>query len=278
MRGIAIDTLRGLGVTAIPATALELVSVDGTYYPLQPLLLKCQREPIPLRWPDIAYEHFAGIVGSRRWDMVDDALNASLRVQVAPPNTAQHPDLNLLHTRPIASNMDVAVPIAGLQVSDARGAVFAPDTPAGYELDTLWHVACANTAAEPIDQETRLKRDDIVIDVIEGESMFIASKILTMSYVVAGGADVAPYGALVAIPSHHVLAFHCLTSADTALRTGYALADFADHCYRRSSAAVSREVFYWYGGQIQQLSRTDPQGLTDLNVTGMFEQVYREMP
>lgn len=278
VRQIAINTLLGLGVIVAPAASLELVAVDGTRYYLKTLLSKCQQEP-DTRWPHIVYDHFTAAGVCAPPEPARDRVADHIRVQVAPPHTAGQRDPKLLHAKPIASDIDTAVPLAGLLL-DSSGTEAGTGEPAvaGRDADELWTLASANTAAEPIDHRNRLERNDIVIDVLEGESPFVASKIAVMSYLVASEIGPAPYGVLIAIPDQHMIAFHRLTSAANALFTGYLMIDFAGHFAERGRAPVTREIFYWYDGQMQQLTRTDPKGVTDLHLTGAFEQVYREMP
>ncbi|WP_433603085.1 hypothetical protein ACQPXH_15845 [Nocardia sp. CA-135953] len=49
-------------------------------------------------------------------------------------------------------------------------------------------------------------------------------------------------------------------------------------CARCTTDAVTHEVFYGYDDQMQQLTRTDDKGVTELHITGAFDQVFREMP
>ncbi|MBF6150020.1 hypothetical protein [Nocardia nova] len=262
----------------MPAASLELVAIDGTRYYLRSLLSKCQQEP-DARWPHIVYDHFTAAGVCAPFPPTRDPVADHIRVQVAPPHTADRRDSKLLHAKPISSDIDTAVPLAGLLL-DSPGTETRTGEHAvrGRDADELWTLASANTAAEPIDHRNRLERNDVVIDVLEGRSPFVASKITVMSYLIASEIGPAPYGVLVAIPDQHMIAFHRLSSAANALFTGYLLIDFAAHFAERGSAPVTREIFYWYDGQMQQLTRTDPEGVTDLHITGAFEQVFREMP
>ncbi|WP_433598130.1 hypothetical protein ACQPXH_20385 [Nocardia sp. CA-135953] len=244
-------------------------------------MTKCRREPDHVRWPNIVYDHFAEVTGHtpQKAAVDDEELAARICVQVVPPLTTSVAGPEALRARPIASDMDTRVPVAELVLNRPdRLTPVDKNVLVGSDIDALWSIAHANTAAEPIDRQSRIKRDDVVIEVLEGDSMFVASKIGDMSRLVVSEIGEAPFGVMVAIPNRHTLAFHRLTKASTVLANAHILIDFAADFARCTTDPVTHEIFYWYDGQMQQLTRTDDKGVTELHITGAFDQVFREMP
>jgi hypothetical protein len=126
-------------------------------------------------------------------------------------------------------------------------------------LDTLRAAGRANLVSEPVEYETTTRPEDgTPVHLVSGESMFVASKALVLAELMrlTIGQEPSDNGALVAVPSRHLLAYHPIADgrAVTALND---LASFAVSAYRDNPGPVSPRLFWWRAGALTCLTTLD---------------------
>lgn len=145
--------------------------------------------------------------------------------------------------------------------------------------------AMANLRDLPVEGMETVEDDSgMRFEVVVGDSFYTASRVLALDSVVrqATGQQLTEYGALVAMPFRHQLAFHVIrdTSVIPSL-TGMAV--FAASGYADTPGAISPYVYWWHGGTITQLSREADDGdglqlVVDDDFQELLEHLVAEEP
>jgi len=111
--------------------------------------------------------------------------------------------------------------------------------------EALFRHALANLDREEAPEQTTLTGpDDVAIEVVGGESYYVAAHAMRLRE--RGVPDDHPYGALVAVPARHVFFFHVIEDARV-LAAVRSLASLATEAFRRGPGAISDQV-YWVRG------------------------------
>lgn len=110
--------------------------------------------------------------------------------------------------------------------------------------------------AEPLGGLESLKvGPGVIVDLIEGESVFTASKLLVLPEVlrrVYGDRDF-PHGVLVALPDRHHLLIHPITGPQV-IPALQAMASLVATQYASAVGGVSPSVYWWNAGRMERLS------------------------
>lgn len=113
--------------------------------------------------------------------------------------------------------------------------------------------------------------------VVEGESLFIASKILGRPPLLSQLIVPSPHGVLFAIPNRHLIAYHNVVDAGV-LKMVEALLGFARNYFEQGPGSVSPDLFFWHGEHLQQITRTEPESHSiRVEVDGPFADALGEL-
>jgi hypothetical protein len=131
-----------------------------------------------------------------------------------------------------------------------------------FGLDALLDAGLANLRSLELEAHEVLAHDDARVEVVLGESMFTASRLLVLDDVVARlGLHVDPdLGVFVAAPYRHQLDLHVVRDV-TAVPSLQLLAGFAHAGFGDSAGPVSPSVYWWRPHAIERVSTVDDDGV-----------------
>jgi hypothetical protein len=129
-------------------------------------------------------------------------------------------------------------------------------------LADLRRAGLANLRTVTFDQHEVLEHQGGRVDILLGDSMFVASTLVVLADVLAGLGIPAPgpRGVFVAAPFRHQLAFHVVRDA-TAIPSLNVMAAFARAGFDDAPGPVSPDVFWWRDGTLEQLTVNDADGI-----------------
>jgi len=125
---------------------------------------------------------------------------------------------------------------------------------------------------------TRLAAGDYDFKALSGESFFTATLALLMEQVLAaydGGVD-QTYGALVAVPFRHQLAWRAVDGPGV-IPTVNAMVSFAINGHSDGAGPVSPHLFWVHNGRWQQLTRIAEDGSVSVEVSGEFQTALEKL-
>jgi hypothetical protein len=142
----------------------------------------------------------------------------------------------------------------------------------------LRQAALANLRSLPAPRHLHLDRADGNLDVIYGESLYTASRLLTLPDLltqVLGSAD-APYGVLAAMPGRHRAHLHVLRDS-TALPSLKLIARYTRLVHGEEPGPISPHVLWWRDGTWIQLSRDPGDATSALRISGELAAILRDL-
>lgn len=131
-----------------------------------------------------------------------------------------------------------------------------PDAPIDWPVDgeALWKIAMENLRAE---EDPHIVRAALTEEadalVVSGESYFITSRLLILADILP--ASSFPYGALVTVPSRHIMVIHPITGPEV-YGALIAMRLKALELYDEQPGPLSAEVYWWIDGTIEAVSVT----------------------
>lgn len=233
--------------------------------------------------------------GRRAWEsLIRDHVDKLVRAMEAPSAVETLPADELwarLYPRLTAADNLPNDPAFGYATVPAPGlrqvlALDLPDTVQTLPGDALAQLgdlaelrlrAMNNLRALPIEDHDIVKQGDgAKFRLVTGASFFTSSRVLVLDELAERVGDtIGPYGALVAMPFRHLLAFHPIEGADV-LPSLNALATFAAFRYEEAPGPVSPYVYWWRPGRLVQLSERSEDGLT-ITVGPEFHDVLEKL-
>ena len=181
----------------------------------------------------------------------------------------------LSYARPLAGDLVEVLSV------DLGGTVvhLRDDDVAGIGMGRLRAAGRRNLLADEIESHEVVGEAGVgAMHVLEGASHFTASKVLEFEELlrVTWGADDLPYGAVVALPSRHLIAFHPIEGVDVldaVPRLTRLVASLCDG----SPGGLSPFVYWWRKGRLTQLSGLDDFGrvrvMVDDELTGVLNEL-----
>lgn len=147
----------------------------------------------------------------------------------------------------------------------------------GWEI--LHAQALANLEALPVEESRRVAVEGGgTFRLLEGESMFTASRALTLPTlgVELGDAPPTARGWLLAVPHRHLLLWHTVESLDVVNVVG-AMARLAADQYADSPGSISPHLYWWDGTGYQQLTHVAEDGTASIVVSPELQHVLEEL-
>lgn len=232
--------------------------------------------------------------GERAWRKI---IQGHVRTVVAgmdqpsPFDTMSAPDilaatyLRLMPVDDVPANMSYARIIApdlaevlNLDLPETI-AYFTDDHVARLGYDALREAGLANLGTVTTADHQTLAQDDATIEVLLGESMFTASRLLVFEQVLdrCGMTADPDLGAFVGVPNRQQLDFHVAADA-RAIPSLNTLAAFTAAGYRDTAGALSPNVYWWRPGDLRRISRFTQDGPVievDEELLAVFEELTR---
>jgi hypothetical protein len=224
------------------------VVVEGEPPPrfgLVDLAKKClQAQEDPERWPGVVADHFNSLARSgaemeQLEQMTFDEVRDLLRVRLYPPGLSATVGRDSLVLREVAPCLDEVL------VVDLPSVVVTvkPEIVAGWgrEPDELLALARDNIREEDVGHERVELDGGVVIDLFEGESHFVASRVLVLDL---DQELEAPLGALVGIPNRHTMAMHVIRDLGIQAEATRVMLGWLDQAHREGPGSVSPHLFW----------------------------------
>lgn len=256
----------------------HLEAADGQVYGLWNVAAGCKAAGARRHWPDVVQAHVTSLLSEPVEPStlpVDEVLaHAVLRVygtHSIPPEAR----LRLTHAREIAEDLVETV------VLDTPTSVVTllDDEVERCGRDALWAAGLEHLVAEPLGEVDRLDvRGGAAVTVIEGESVYTASKLLVLPDVLRRvyGDRAYPDGLLVAMPDRHHLLLHPIDDGGV-IPALQGMASTVAHFYASAVGGVSPSVYWWRDGTLERLSAVGGEGGIEVVVGEAFGEVLERL-
>ncbi|WP_433179392.1 immunity 49 family protein [Actinoallomurus sp. CA-150999] len=252
LRGLAYDYFARRGVR--PTVEGGAVTHDGRLSPLTTLAQRCRTTPEE-HWPELVAEHFARLEGaSQGGEGREELLRQSYLRLVSGDAFAGDAADHFRYTRPVAEDLLLALALNA--PTSVRILSDADVTRAG--LDELWAAGRANLLGEPVKHTEMRGRSGALLHSVSGDSHFVASKALVLSELAQAvtGRELPEAGALVAVPTRHLLAFHPIVDG-TVVDAVNDLSDYALGAYQDGPGSLTPRLYWWHRGRLVCLTVVD---------------------
>ena len=198
-------------------------------------------------------EHFRRLEAGRQGDEDAEELlrNTYLRLL---PDDALPADGAFRYVRPVSTGL---VAVLALDAPDTVRILNDEDV-ARADFPTLWAAGRANLLAEPVEYEELDGPSGAVLHSVYGDSHFVAAKALVLPQSVRAltGRELPEHGALVVVPTRHLLAFHPIVDG-TVVDAVNELAAYGLGAYQDGPGSLSPLLYWWYQGQLVCLTVFD---------------------
>ncbi|UQA93798.1 immunity 49 family protein [Streptomyces halobius] len=278
LRNLAADYFLARDGTR-PTIGGGAVERGGRLSPLTALAQRC-RTVAERHWPELVAEHFARLESASQGDegaaeLLRQTYLRLLPADAFPADAAGH----FRYARPVAEDL-----VAALALDTPTSIRLLNDADvARAGLDELWAAGRANLLGEPVEHVEVRGPSGALLHSVSGASHFIASKALMLPELaqVVTGRELPEAGALVAVPTRHLLAFHPIvdgTLADAVNELGtYALGAYED-----GPGSLTPRLYWWHQSRLvcltvfdhenRSLSVQPPQELLEMMKTLRGEQ------
>ena len=271
-----IEAFRVRGVVVHREDATTLGAESGAHFPLDNVFARCSGAPRSA-WDGIIGGHVQVMIEAMRESdpafiaaLSDDEFYSKLRERIVAPCVLDSVGA-YSYSVPLLAVPDA--PRRVLNLSSPNRALTLSDSHfEGRDIDAAWAAGRKNTAAIEFEGTQILEREGICIEVLDGDSIYLASKIADMTTLISTHLGECLYGVLFAVPNAYELAFHRPRDADDAVSAVTALAELADVFSRSTPSPLSRSVFFWRDGEYSQVS--DGAAIA---LTGIFASTVAEL-
>ena len=250
----------GLEVTAY---ADHVVDSSGRIFGLANVAAECHNDERGERsWREITTRHTDRIVRATDAPSPFDTMSRAELYAATYPRLMPSKDLRQVrvsYAREVAEDvsevLNVDLPESVAMFLDEHVERFGP-------LADLRRAGLANLRTVTFDQHEVLEHQGGRVDILLGDSMFVASTLVVLADVLAGLGLPAPgpRGVFVAAPFRHQLAFHVLQDS-TAIPSLDVLAALARAGFDDAPGPVSPDVFWWRDGTLEKLTVNEPDGI-----------------
>lgn len=274
VRRLMVEEFARAGLTG-EAFADHVRTDDGRVWGLWNVAATCHAEGAQRGWPEVVHRHVESLLtpAPSPEDLTADEVLAAavLRVygdeSISPESRAE-----MTYARELAPGL-----LEGLVLdSPTMVTVLLDPTVARVGVDRLRAAGLEHLLTEPAGDVDRItSRAGAVLTVLEGESVFTASRVLVMPDTLRRmfGQREYPDGVLVAVPDRHHLWAHPVddTSVVPALQS---LAGLAAQTYATAVGGVSPSVYWWRDGALTRVSALDPEGGVAVDVGPELTEVF----
>ncbi|WP_345434022.1 immunity 49 family protein [Actinoallomurus vinaceus] len=252
LRGLAYDYFARRG--GRPAVEGGAIAHDGRLSPLTTLAQRCRTIPEE-HWPELVAEHFTRLEGaSQGGEGREELLRQSyLRLVSGDAFDGDAAD-HFRYARPVAEDLLVALALNA--PTSVRILSDADVTRAG--LDELWAAGRANLLGEPVKHMETRGPSGALLHSVSGDSHFVASKALVLPELAQAvtGRELPEAGALVAVPTRHLLAFHPIVDG-TVVDAVNDLSGYALGAYQDGPGSLTPRLYWWHQGRLVCLTVFD---------------------
>lgn len=256
IRATGVQVLAGLGLQARPsADGTMLETTTDTSFGLDNAVAKCLAAPRET-WRDVLEKHFGSVVrglsGPTIGDLTPEQLDAQIRTRLVHVSAMVQGAVDLTYARPVTDELGLALCV------DFPETVLYVDSTRAAELDqdAMFARGQRNTDTEPIDEAFLI--DGTGVTVLQGESVFIASKIANMERLVQQVfGRPAPHGVIVAVPDRNTALLHLVESREAVTAIGE-LTRIAAEQFARGVGALTQTSYHWRDGRFSRLGSLDP--------------------
>ncbi|WP_338694837.1 immunity 49 family protein [Streptomyces sp. Q6] len=254
LRGLVTDHLHSRTGTR-PTVVGDTAEADGRRHPLTNLAQSCAAAPEE-HWPELVDAHFDSLAEASQGGESAEELLARTCLRLVAPGTLSAADAaaGFGYLRGVADGLHLALAL------DAPTSVrlLTDEDVARAGADELWAAARRNLVRAPMrSEEVRLDGHPVLYSVY-GDSPFVSSKALVLPEVVAEvtGRRMPEAGALVVVPTRHLLAFHPIVDGSAADAVND-LATYAFRAHQDGPGSLSPRVYWWHGGRLTSLTAVD---------------------
>ncbi|GIG38763.1 hypothetical protein [Cellulomonas phragmiteti] len=265
LRGIAADAFRRAGCEVVVHDD-HLAATDGRDFGLWNLAATCHGSGGRAAWPAVVARHVDQVLNPPPGP---DSLSPEELLDIAVLRVAAVDQL----PEPVLARLGYATEVVDgllqVLVADfpATVATLGDDDVERVGLDRLLAAGRARLLAEPVEHEVMELEGGARLEMLSGESVYVASKVLVLADVLRSlhGERSYPDGVLVAVPSRTDLLFHVPVDSGvvTALQT---LAGGAAKMWSTAAGGVSPSVYWWRDGALTRVSRLDDEGRVAVEV------------
>jgi hypothetical protein len=225
---------------------------EPTQWGLANLAQRCNQED-PSRWESIVATHFTALQQMVGRDL--DALGADfeqvrpiLRVRLMPDESMGGVAIGETASRRPASGI-----VANLvyDFPDSTASVHE-DHLAGWPVDAdeAFDIAIANVRAEPPPAAETIDADGVELNVMAGDSFYVASRALFLGELLDGARD-----GVFAVPNRHVLIWYPLADLSV-VKAMSPMFQIAMNLFREGPGSISDQLYWWRGGEFVHLPHT----------------------
>jgi len=260
--------VRSLAQRAFAAAGVDVVihddhfrATDGRMYGLWNLAASCHNAPGGRReWPTVVERHVRALLAptAEPEDLAHEEFLARTFLRVYGQGALPMDGENLSYARPVADDLIEAL---ALDFPESVTTLRDQDV-ARFDLEELRRAGLEHLLREPVDEiETVDLRDGASFQVVFGESVYTASRILAMRDLLTRvyGEREYPDGVLVTVAHRHQIALHPLDGPEV-VPVINALAGFAKNGFDEAPGGISPHLYWWHGGVLTRISRVDQDG------------------
>lgn len=245
-------------LTTVQATRLRALAApyaqEGRTYSLHNLAQKC-RQTLEERWPELVEAHFAVLAeGSQGGESAAELLRG-VHARLLPTDSLT-PEIAgaMRYARVVAEGLVFAY---ALDMPTSVRMLTDPDVErAGIE--ELGQAAYANLMRVPVEHDEVHIGGRALLHSLYGDSPFVASKALFLSEAArqVTGESLPDAGALVVVPTRHLLAYHPIADGSVVDAVN-GLASYALGAHEDGPGELSPRVYWWHRGSLTSLTVID---------------------
>ncbi|MER7466433.1 immunity 49 family protein [Streptomyces sp. NPDC097981] len=227
---------------------------DGHHYALDGLAARCAQVPQE-QWPELVAAHFEVLRRASRGGESSEELLRGAHARLLPVDSLT-PELvdRMRYARVVAEGLVFAYALDG--PDSVRILTDADVERAG--LETLGRAAYENLMDVPVTYEEVPVEGRATLHSVYGDSPFVASRALFLAETVRRltGETLPEAGALVVVPTRHLLAYHPIADG-TVIDALNDLATYALRAHQDGPGPLSPRVYWWYQGSLTSLTVID---------------------
>ncbi|MFJ9177454.1 immunity 49 family protein [Streptomyces sp. NPDC102360] len=234
----------------------DAVERAGRLFPLANLARRCAAAPEG-DWPALVDAHFAALADASPGGESAEELLAGTCLRLVPADAVG--PAAPVHAREVAEGLRLALALDG---PDSVRLLTDEDV-ARAGADELWAAARRALIRAPMrHEEVRLDGHPVLYSVY-GDAHSVATRAVVLPEVVAEvtGRRMPDAGALVAVPTRHLLAFHPIVDGRAADALGD-LATYAVRAHDEGPGPLSPRVYWWHDGRLTSLTDIDDAART----------------
>ncbi|MEV1022637.1 immunity 49 family protein [Streptomyces sp. NPDC050264] len=258
LRGLVADRLHAC-TGARPTVAGDTAEAGGHRHPLTNLAQRCHAAPEET-WPELVDEFFASLATASQGGESTEELLERTCLRLVPPGAVPADTADgFSYLRGVAEGLNLALALDG---PDSVRLLTDQDV-ARAGADALWAAGQRNLVREPLRYEEVRLDGHAVLYSVYGDSPFVSTKALVLQELVAEvtGRRMPDAGALVVVPTRHLLAFHPIVDGSVVDAVND-LATYAFKAHEDGPGSLSPRVYWWHEGRLTSLTVIDDETRT----------------